>query len=37
VQRLDLVNDTTTVEVRYQLAAERTSPVGAAGRTLVAR
>jgi hypothetical protein len=33
----DLVYVPTTFEVRFQLAAEWTSPVGAAGRTLVAR
>ncbi|HEY7812121.1 MAG TPA: DUF4956 domain-containing protein, partial [Nakamurella sp.] len=37
VQKLDLVNDTTTVEVRYQLSADRPSPVGDRGRTLITR
>lgn len=37
VQRLDLVNDTTTVEVRYQLSAERKSPLSGAHEALVTR
>jgi hypothetical protein len=36
-QRLDLVNDTTTVEVRYQLRADRVSPVPGAQQALVNR
>jgi hypothetical protein len=31
VQKLDLVNDTTTVEVRYRLSADRTVTVGRSG------